>query len=320
MIRPLRHLALIGFLLLSALGTAVAQDPPLGSESRARWYRADRLGNTEERVSPGAAASLEYALERLQEGALWVERLYGRGVLLEERRRGAGVDELRVYLPDGSLEYTERLLRYSDGSPREVRRQTGDQERTYRYRKTTGLPFEEWFQHGDERRVWRFGSEGRLAERVAWDGETMVIRERFSYSEAGVLVEARREDLQAGEERLRSYDGGLLLREELRRDARLVATTRYTYGEQDRLIREERETPDGSLLLDYEYDEEGALSTVRHLRNGEITLVIRHTGEGRIEDRYRSGSLVLRSYFEGDTKIREELYRGGRLIDVRGTR
>lgn len=320
MTKQLRHLVVIASLFFAGLGTVVAQDPPPGAEQRARWYRADRLGNTEERVSPEAAASLEYALERFQEGDLWVERLYGRGVLLEERRRGTGVDELRVYLPDGSLEYTERLLRYSDGSPREVRRRTGDQVRTYRYRKTTGLPFEEWFQRGEERRVWRFGPGGRLAERVAWDGETMVLRERLSYSEAGALVEARREDLQAGEERLQSYDGGLLVREELLRDGRLVATTRYAYGELDRLIREETETPDGSLLLDYEYDEEGRLSSVRHLRNGEITLVIRHTGEGRVEDRYRSGSLVLRSYFEGETKIREELYRGGRLIDVRGTR
>ncbi|MFW5844573.1 MAG: hypothetical protein ACOCW6_11650, partial [Spirochaetota bacterium] len=305
-------------LLLAGLGTAVSQDPPPDGPAAGAWYRADRLGNTEERVSPETAASLEHALQRAQEGDLRVERLYSRGVLLEERRTGPGVDELSAYLPDGSLEYTERLLRYPDGTPREVRRQTGEQLRIYRYRKTTGLPFEEWFQHGEERRVWRFGPGGRLAERVAWNGETMTFRERFSYSEAGALVEARRENLETGEERIRRYDGGLVIREELRRDGRPAVTTRYTYGAQDRLILEERETPDGSLLLDYEYDEEGQLSHVRHLRNGAITLVVRYTEEGRVEDRYRNGSLVLRSHFIGDTRAREELYRDGRLIDVRG--
>ncbi len=318
MIKSPGHLVLIASLFFSALGTAVSQDPPPGGPPGAVWYRADRLGNTEERVTPETAASLEHALERAQDGDLRVERLYSRGVLLEERRSGPGVDELSAYLPDGSLEYTERLLRYPDGSPREVRRQTGEKVRIYRYRKTTGLPFEEWFQHGEERWVWRFGPEGRLAERVAWNGETMTLRERLSYSETGALVEARREDLEAGEERIRRYDGGLLVREELRRDGRPAVTTRYTYGAQDRLILEERETPDGSLVLDYDYDEEGRPATVRHLRNGAITLVVRYTEEGRVEDRYRNGSLVLRSYFQGDTRAREELYRNGRLIDVRG--
>lgn len=318
MTKKLRHLVLIASLLFTVLPATFPQDLPPGPSPGVVWYRADRLGNTEERVSPEAAASLEHALERLQEGELRIERLYSRGVLLEERRIGPQVDELRVYLPDGSLEYTERLLRYPDGSPREVRRENGDEVRIYRYRRTTGLPFEEWFQHGEERRVWRFGSEGRLAERVAWTGETMILRERFTYSEAGTLVEARREDLEAGEERLRRYEGGLLVREELRRDGRPVVTTLYAYGAQDRLVREERETLDGTLVLDYDYDEEGRLSSERHLRNGAITLVVRYTEEGRIEDRYRNGSLVLRSYFEDDSRIREELYRGGHLIDVRG--
>lgn len=313
----LRQRLLIASLLFAVIGAAVSQDTSPESPPGHVWYRADRLGNAEERVSPDAAASLEHAIERVQDGDLRVERLYHQGVLLEERRNDNGVDELRVYLPDGSLEYTERLFRYPDGSPREVRRQSADQVRIYRYRRTTGLPFEEWFQRGEERRVWRFGSDGRLSERVVWKGEKMILRERFSYTEAGALVEAQREDLEAGEERLRRYEGRRLVWEELRRDGRRVATTRYSFGPRDLLVREERETRDGTVVLDYLYDEADRLVTVRHLRNGAITLVVRYTEEGRIEDRYRNGSLVLRSYFEGDTRTREELYRDGRLIDVR---
>ncbi len=319
MTASLRPRLLVGALFLCVLAPVVPQDSLREAPPGALWYRADRLGNAAERVSAESAASLAHALERFTEGTTRVERLYAEGVLLEERRSGGDVDELRVYHPDGSLDYTEHLFVYPDGSPREVRRRTEESLRIYRYRRTTGLPFEEWFEHGEERRVWRFGSAGALSERVVWDGEEMILREQSTYSDEGALVETLREDLEAGEELLRRFDDGLLVREERRRSGSLVATTNYSYGAQERLLREERQTPDGSVVIEYEYDEEGRLASVRHLRNGAVTLVLRYTDDGRVEDRYRNGSLVLRSYFRGEDRIREELYRNGRLIDVRGT-
>ncbi len=315
----LRPRTLIPLLFLLVLVPVVSQDALREASPTGIWYRADRLGNRGERVSPESAASLEYALESFTEGETRVERLYAEGVLLEERRRGSDVDELRAYHPDGSLDYTERLFFYPDGSPREVRRRTGESLRVYRYRRTTGLPFEEWFEHDDQRRVWRFGSDGTLSERIVWDAEEMILREQLRYSDDGALVETLQEDLEAGEELLRRYADGRLVREELRRSGRLVVTTGYSYGPQGRLSREERQTPDGSVVMDYDYDEEGRLASVRHLRNGAVSLVVRYADDGRTEDRYRNGSLVLRSYFRGEDRIREELYRNGRLIDVRGT-
>ena len=300
-------------------GPAVwAQAPVTEAPADARWFISDRLGSVGEAVPPGAARGLDYALQRFVQDGLTVERLYGQGTLLQERVTGGEVETIRAFFPDGSLEYEERLYRYPDGSPREIRRTIGEEERVYRYRRTTGLPFEEWYQRGEERKVWRFGTGGRIIESVTWEGEEVLVQERFSYSAEGRLTQAVREDFVDAEVRRREYDDGRLVAEEVRRDGRPGRMMRFRYGSQGRLIQEVREDPDGSLVLDYEYNEDGELSLERHRRNNQVTLLVRYTDEGRIEDRYRQGALILRSFFEGDTRVREELYREGRLITVRG--
>lgn len=313
-----------GVLLWALLGAFAgapavwAQAPVPEAPVDARWFSSDPLGSVGEAVSTEAAQELEYALQRFVHDGRTVERLYGQGALLEERVSGGDVETLRAYLPDGSLEYEERLYRYPDGAPREIRRTSAEEERIYRYRRTTGLPFEEWYQRGEERKVWRFGPGGRIVESITWEGEEMLVQERFSYSPDGSLAEAVREDLSEAEVRLRRYADGRLVVEELRREDRPGQTTRFTYDSAGRLIQEVREDPDGSLVLDYEYDEEGEIKLERRRRNNQVTLLVRYTETGRIEDRYRRGALVLRSFFEGDTRVREELYREGRLITVRG--
>ncbi len=310
-------LAMVTFLLLSAILHGQDATPAGDASLEGEWYRADRIGNRFEPIAVSEAAQMEYAIQRLVVDGRRIERLYARGDIVEERRVSGLVEELRVFAGDGSLEYTERLLRHSDGSPREVRRTEGDETRIYRYRRTTGLPFEEWFEHGDKRKVWRFSPEGRVLESISWAGEDRALREVYSYDDAGRLEELRREDFQNGEELIRRYRNRRVVGETLRIADRVVEETSYLYDDEERLIREEIERPDGSEVTSYEYGDEGELQTVAYRRNGQVSLVVRYQDAGRIEDRYRHGSLILRSFFEGDTLVREELYRAGRLIDIR---
>ena len=156
---------------------------------------------------------------------LWEEgRLYERGV------RG----------PDGSLLYTDVFLTRSDGSLRQLQRTYPDGSRSITSWRgdPRGGSVQEQIDSGEDRwRNWVQDDSGSLVRtRLVEEGRLMT-ESVFSYDEDGLLLNSREIQPESGETIRRQFDGnGLPLREEVRRDGRLIRFSAWE-RQNGRLVR-----------------------------------------------------------------------------------
>ena len=68
----------------------------------------------------------------------------------------------------------------------------------------------------------------------------------------------------------------------------------------------------------YTLDDAGKVAREAYFRLGGLVKVTVH-GEGKLrtEEFYEDEELVLKAYFDGDTRLREEVYAEGKLIRER---
>lgn len=167
------------------------------------------------------------------------------------------------------------------------------------------------------RTVYRYDASGRLLRLSRYrDGE--LLEERFREYAAGVVV---REVTRFPEERRRVIteynEQGLPAAEEVYEAERLTRRVEKEYDEDGRLVREiidDRERRE----LRYSYGEDGELAEEEEILNGALRRRITYgTGEERLETRFRGGEPFLRVYFDGDSRLREEVILDGEVVEVR---
>jgi hypothetical protein len=257
-------------------------------------------------------------------GNLVVEDEYAVGKL--SRRTLYTVKEnrllrVRVQKADGTVLYTEQYLYATNGALREVRRsEPGAAARLSAYVAGPAGLSEERNSIGGVNYVSRYDTRGRLVNRVQRRGDQVTSREDFVYrGDTDHLLGSVEKRPGLNEQVERRYDDDGRILGEVRRSGTLT-TEELTWSRDDggRATGRTRRTPAGFEAWKYTLDAEGKTTREEYWRAGMMEKVtIFGVGDLRTEDLYREDGLFLRVYYDGDKRLREEVYENGRLVRER---
>jgi antitoxin component YwqK of YwqJK toxin-antitoxin module len=257
-------------------------------------------------------------------GNLLQEEQYGEGKLTQKTLftySGTRLMRKRALAADGSLQYTEEYLYSLRGALREVRR-TGEQD------KGRGSAFvfgpsgvsEERDTTGQVQFVTRYDTDGRVTNQERREAGKTVSREDFVYRPDSRLLVSSSERLPAdGKLIRRAHDekGRVVTETTLAGDS-VVEETRYARNDAGNVTAKTRKSSRGQEAWKYSLDADGKVAREEYFIRGSLEKVTIH-GEGkqRAEELYKNGEMFLKVYYDGDTKLREEVYAGGVLLRER---
>jgi len=158
-----------------------------------------------------------------------------------------------------------------------------------------------------------------VVNRELRSGDETVSRTIYSYrSDSDLLLASVEKRLAEG----KVIDRGMMRRDSLfpRPQQR---TVRGGSGDvhQGRSGTRDRKKPDergGLETWKYTLGKEGNIAREEYYRRGSLEKVTLY-GEGKLrtEELYKEGELFLKAYFDGDTRLREEVYSGGKVTEER---
>jgi hypothetical protein len=294
-----------------------------GAETR-RWEEAPTRDGTQ-RVE-----------REWREGELSARRVYDtRGALLqEEAYQGGKLQEKTLFTyangrlvrrrgldADGSLAYSEDYEYARNGSLREVRRVgQPDAISSAGYMKGTEGLAEERVAAADTLYVTRYDARSRVVSRERRAGGLTAAREDFTFREGSdTLLSSREERPGDGVAVDRSYDQQGLLAGETVTDAKGgTRTIQYVRDDSGYLLLKSSRGPDGFEVWKYERDAAGAVIREEYSLRGSLMQVTEH-GEGKLrtEEMYKGGELFLKVFWDGEVRLREEVYLDGKLLRER---
>ncbi|HET6450775.1 MAG TPA: hypothetical protein VFI08_05665 [Spirochaetia bacterium] len=168
--------------------------------------------------------------------------------------------------------------------------------------------------------VERFDVNGRLVrrEKSAPDGST--VREDFRYdAESGVLASSEERRSADGAVVDRTYDSaGRIAQETVTLKGAVSETSRYEHDSDGRVTSRTRRSAAGIEVWRTAYRASGDVDREEYWQRGVLVKVTVHgEGRNRTEELYRDGDLFLKVYYDGDTKLKEEVYDAGTLVRQR---
>jgi YD repeat-containing protein len=294
-----------------------------GKEAR-RWEDS-RTENPRQKVERELAADTLVA-RRVWDAAgnLLQEEQYGAGKLTQKSvfaYAGSRLVRKRTFAEDGGVLYAEEYLYSSRGSLREVRR-TGAEEKARKSDFVFGPSgvSEERDAAGDALFLTRYDAQGRVTNEESREGGKTVSRDDFIYRPDSTLLLSATEKLPAeGKLIRRSYDDeGRLFAETTSAGAAVVEEIRYVRDGAGNVSAKTRSSALGRETWKYSLDSAGKVVREEYFIRGSLQKVTIH-GEGKLrtEELYKSGEMFLKVYYDGDTKLREEVYSGGALLRER---
>lgn len=209
----------------------------------------------------------------------------------------------------------------ASGAISEVRRLYADGTRRISRFDYSGTRLtEEWVGTDTDGVLTRYNALGLRVLREAYEKNKPVTRQSFSYQSEGegtgtALASSLLIDLADGTSIADSYHGGKVIKSVESRGGKVRATTEYRYTG-DRVARKTVEQGGTSERWEYSYAADtDKLERESYFIDGSLVEVI-HYGEGNssVRERYRNGSVVLRTYYHGEQRVKEELVRDGRVI------
>ena len=294
-----------------------------GKEVR-RWQITWNSGKTEkvERESAGGTLAARRLFDAA--GSLLQEEEYAGGVLTKKSLYSYSHGRLtrkRELGADGEALFSEVYLYAVSGGLREVRR-TAAPDTTMVSSAVDGPAglTEDRSSMGDTTFVERFGVEGRLVNRERRVDGTTVSIEDFTYDPASGALTSSRESQPAGNRIVdRSYDdGGRVSQETTTVKGTVAMTDAYQRDEKGREISKLRRSSVGLEAWKKTYSDAGDLSREEYYRKGILVKAILH-GEGKLrtEELYKDGELFLKAFYDGDTRLREEVWSNGSMLRER---
>lgn len=293
-----------------------------GKESR-RWEtsRGGEGSPREEREF----ASGRLAVRRVYDpsGSILTEESFRAGALLEKTvftYAGSRLSRVRTTGPDGSLLRTEEYLYAASGALRWVRRTMADgQTRQSRFFAGTSGLAEERNTAGDVLFVARYDTRGRVVQRERRDAQGLASREDFVFRITSNTLESSTETLpRQGKIARRQYDDkGLLAVEAVTGPGNAVERIEYSRDEEGRATTKRRQSRAGIEQWVYSYEANGDLAREEYLSRGSREKLTLYTGGGRVEQMYAEGELFLTVTWEGEKRVKEQVYEGGVLVRER---
>jgi antitoxin component YwqK of YwqJK toxin-antitoxin module len=294
-----------------------------GKEAR-RWEVSWTEGGTRKVEREIAAGVL--SARRLYDGAgaLLQEDQYEDGTLLQKTvltYAGGRLTKVRVQAADGSLSYAEQYVYGMNGTLREVRRTgTGEEVRTSSYVFGPAGLSEERTSSKDTLFISRYDARGRLTSREKRKGDQTLSREDFSYRlETDALLKSTERLPLEGKTIERLYDAaGRLASEAATVSGAVVEESTYTRNDQGGVTARSRRSSRGMELWRYSLDDKGKASREEYFLRGSLQKVTVY-GEGKLrtDEIYKDEELYLKVYFDGDIRLKEEVYAGGKVLRER---
>ena len=257
-------------------------------------------------------------------GNMMQEDSYDAGKLTQKSLftySGDRLSRMRSLAPDGKVISTEQYLYATNGALREVRRTgaNGDDRFSSYVSGPTGVS-EERNTVGDVLSILRYDTQGRLVSREQRRGDDMLVREDFIYrSESQFLLSSREKAPAQGRVIERRYDeSGRLVSETTTEKGAVIVEVTLTRDEKRQVIEKGRRSATGLETWKYSLDGQGKVTREEYFRLGSLQKVtVYGQGNLRTEEYYKDEELVLKAYFDGDTRLREEVYTGGTLVRER---
>jgi antitoxin component YwqK of YwqJK toxin-antitoxin module len=291
-----------------------------GKEVR-RWDLAWNGGQTErvERQSAGGVLTARRIYDA--SGSLLQEEEYAAGVLskktlftyangrLSRARTLEGADEREIS--------AETYLYAAGGGLREVRRTVAQGEPAVSSAVTSaaGLSEERSTAEGSLF-IDRYDAVGLLINRERRDDGVPVSTEDFSYGPGSRILASSEERLPADHALIsRRYDAaGRLSRETRSVNGTVTETVGYERDAKGSVSTKTRMSAEGSESWSYAYSDSGDLSREEYSRRGTLVKVTIH-GEKKLrtEELYKDRELFMKVFYDGDTRLREEVYSDGVL-------
>ena len=261
-------------------------------------------------------------------GNLLQEEEYADGALSRKSvltYSGGRLRRTRVLGPDGGQISTTEYLYAVNGSLREVMRTDAD-GRVQSSSSVSGPSgvSEQQAAAGELRQIVRYDGNGRIIDREQRRGDTLVSRELFRYRADSDLLESSTEELPAdGRTIERRYDDAGRVASEVASEAASSGSaaaeeTTYTRDDKGRLVSKTRRAAAGLEVWRYTLDAAGNVAREEYSLRGSLQKVTTYgKGKERTEDLYRDGTVFLRVYFDGDTRLREEVRSGDSVLRER---
>jgi antitoxin component YwqK of YwqJK toxin-antitoxin module len=272
----------------------------------------------------------------LADGVLAARRIYDAGGdLLQEEQYDAGVlaqksvftysggrlSRLRVLAPDGKVVSVYQYLYATSGTLREVRRTgAGGDARLSAYVVGPAGVSNERTTAGDALFIARYDTLGRVASRETQKGDETVSREDFTFRpNSDHLLSSLKKLPAEGKLIDRRFDeAGRPVSETTRAGGTVVEEIAYARDAQGGMTGKIRRTAAGRETWKYTLGADGKASREEYFRRGSLEKVTAY-GEGKLrtDELYRDGELFLKVFFDADTRLREEVYEGGKLLRER---
>lgn len=318
--------------------------PTLAAKGYCLSVRAE--GGTETRILFRDGQEVERRVTR-KTGSSSLERVLKGGVLREERKsgpRGELLEEL-FYFESGLLRErraygyeAQRLAKVeafdSGGAPLgaltyryDPRGRLAELEATGSFGEARsgllGLPgggvAAEWSVLEGELLLRRFDPSGRIASVETRKDDALLRRESLTYEGSSARPSfSLLEDLASGEGTEKAYDAaGRILSLRLLSKGAERSRTEYAYDAAGRLVSERLRNGSSLSLRSLSYDEEGGLLREEKRRDGLLFRTVAFAGEGRVEEYFEGGILVLRATYAGARKVKDEFFEGGQVVRSR---
>jgi len=308
-------------------GTEIRRLLNAGMEIQRMEVVREGTTTTEETFQDGA---LESRTVRRDDGALLHETRYSGGAITERweyHYEESLLTSRDVFGPADELLYRESYSYWRDGTLRSMVKEEQSEIRTeYRYRD--GRLEEEWVSRPGESERFEFDTAGRLVIRELFAGDELTEQEVRLYwgADSGSLL--KQVVVSSGEKIIRrGYDErGRLTSERVEESGNLVSELTRFFGEEFLVLEVETDSQ-GERRWEYQYTEEGERERVAYQENGQL-VEVRHLvlGPGdvpddlpadRMTELFNRGVPVLRIYYEGRQRLREEVIRNGVVIRTR---
>jgi hypothetical protein len=227
----------------------------------------------------------------------------------------------RVLAADGNPLYTEEYSYAVNGALREVRRtERSGATHVSAYTKGDAGLSEERVAMADSLSLTRYDARARIIFREQQSGGAVVLREDFTFRpDSDLLLSSREERPGEGLVIERSYDEqGRLAAETMTGKDGATQSVLYTRDEKGGVVMKSSRGPGGYELWKYVRDESGAATREEYyLRGSLMKVTVNGEGKLRTEELYKGGDLFLKVFYDGDTRLREEVYLEGVLLRER---
>jgi antitoxin component YwqK of YwqJK toxin-antitoxin module len=294
-----------------------------GTEAR-RWDTGPLEGGVKREEREIIAGDLAAYRVYTNAGDMLLEELYENGTVTQRSVFTYSNTRLvaqRVQSADGSVASTTEYVYSTKGGLRAVRRTAagGDSAASIFVSGAPGIA-EERNSVGDSLFVSRFDARGRRINAERRKADERTLREDFVFQQGSdrLATSAETRPLE-GKSIARSYDDkGFLASESVQIGEKVVERTDLTVDDQGKIMDKTRRSADGFEEWRYAWGPDGKKEREEYRRRGMLEKITTFVSvSARTEELYNDGELFLKVYFEGDRRVREELYRNGALLRER---